>query len=470
MLDNFFRKIVFKNFLKIDLNAIELATAEVSLSTKYARGTKESLVYGLLIIPTLLFVDMTVLGSVLIPITIVSGTAWFAVSLVNIKQKFGPFGNELTVDLYRSFTTSLIFLSLMTLVSLNSLLFSPISIWGKQYAILALISGVIGTILVFKMIYDVFSGATKYDMNDSMLTGQSEAAEKYFKKSLSLLNSCADHLKTGISTDMSGYYMGLAFFEVFNYILASKGDHPEIQTLITEASLLKSQPPKSKKEIVAKCVAFIQKCLTQVTNHSDSNTNKSYKNIQLELSSIRINSSESQGVFNLRLATILEEMEDMLAGQGEMLFKKRVEIEKKFLVANPPNLTSHEKTEILQGYLTAQKDDELRLRKMGETYFKTAKKTHSSGYREEIEEYITLEEFEKFWPQTAGKRVEKVRYKIPYQDLVIELDIFSGHNKGLNLAEVEFDSEEKAKSFSPPAWFGEEVTNDSKYKNANLAA
>lgn len=470
MLDNFFRKVVFRGFLKVDLNAIELATAEESLTTKYSRGVKESLCYGLLVIPTLLFVDTSVLSSVLIPITMVSGTAWFAVSLVNIKQKFGSFGNELTIDLYRSFTTSLIFLSLMTLVSLNPFLFSSISAWGKQYSLIPLISGAIGTLLVFKMIYDVFSGATKYDMNDSMLTGQNEAAEKYFTKSLSLLNSCADHLKTGISADVSGYYAGLAFFEVFNYILISKGDYPEIQTLITEAGLLKSQPPNTKKEIASRCMEFIEHFLIQITNHSDSRTNKSYKNIQLELSSIRENSSESQEVFNLRLATILEEMEDMLAGQGEMLFKKRVEIEKKFLVTNIPSLSDYEKTEILQGYLVSQKDNELRIRKMGESYFKTSKKAHPSGYREEIEEYISIGEFEKLWAQTGGKRIEKIRYKIPYQQFTVELDIFSGLNKGLELAEIEFDSEESARDFSPPSWFGQDVTDDPKYKNVNLAS
>ncbi len=469
MLDNFFRKVVFKNFLKIDLNAVEISTAEESLTTKYSRGVKESLFYGLLIIPTLLFVDTSVLSSVLIPITMVSGTAWFAVSLVNIKQKFGSFGNELTIDLYRSFTTSLIFLSLMTLISLNPSLFSPISAWGKQYSLIPVISGVIGTLLVLKMIYDVFSGATKYDMNDSMLTGQNEAAEKYFTRSLSLLNSCADHLKTGISADVSGYYIGLAFFEVFNYILISKGDHPEVQTLITEASVLKSQPPVTKNEIMFKCVMFIESFLMQVTSHSDIRTNKSYKNIQLELSSIRKNTSESQAVFNLRLATILEEMEDMLASQGEMLFKKRIEIEKKFLVTQPPNLSVYEKFEIMQGYLSVQNDNELRIRKIGERCFKTSKKLHVSGYREEIEEYISLDEFEKLWPQTEGKRVEKTRYKIPYHGWIIELDVFSGRNTGLTLAEVEFESEEKAKNFTSPDWFGNEVTNDSKYKNVNLA-
>jgi len=37
------------------------------------------------------------------------------------------------------------------------------------------------------------------------------------------------------------------------------------------------------------------------------------------------------------------------------------------------------------------------------------------------------------------------------------------------LAEVEFPSREKSEEFKPPDWFGEEVIEDSRYKNQNLA-
>ena len=469
MLERFFRNIVFKNFFKINLNAVEFSAAEESLASKYVRGLRESLMYGLLVIPTLLFVDTSILNSVLIPITMVSGTAWFAVSLVNIKKKFEPFGNELTIDLYRAFITSLIFLALMTLVSLNSRILFGITLWGNQYPILSVTAGLLGAMLVLKMIYDVFLGATKYDMNDSMLTGQSEVAEKYFKKSLSLLNSCAAHLRTGISADTTGYYSGLAFYEVFNYVLVSKGDNEEVRKIITETELLKSQPPKTKKGIASKCISLIEQFLTHITNLADNRTRKSYKNIQLELASIRENQNESQAVFNLRLATILEEMEDMLAGQGEMLFKKRLEIERRFLVKSTPGLSSYNRVEILQGYLSTQKTNEQRVRKMGSKYLKTSKRILPSGYREETEEYIPKDEFDKLWPQTEGKRIEKARYQIPYRDRVIELDVFSGPNNGLVIAEVEFDSEEMAHAFVTPDWFGEEVTKSQQYKNANLA-
>ena len=38
-----------------------------------------------------------------------------------------------------------------------------------------------------------------------------------------------------------------------------------------------------------------------------------------------------------------------------------------------------------------------------------------------------------------------------------------------DLVEVEFNSLEEAEAFIPPAWFGEEVTGNKQYSNAQLA-
>ena len=50
-----------------------------------------------------------------------------------------------------------------------------------------------------------------------------------------------------------------------------------------------------------------------------------------------------------------------------------------------------------------------------------------------------------------------------------ELDVYHGELTGLVTVEVEFSSLEEAESFSPPAWFGEDITEDKRYKNKNLA-
>lgn len=73
------------------------------------------------------------------------------------------------------------------------------------------------------------------------------------------------------------------------------------------------------------------------------------------------------------------------------------------------------------------------------------------------------------WPGTEGRRIEKIRYQIDEGDQKIELNVFRGNLEGLVLAEVEFPSREKSEEFEPPDWFGEEVTEDIRYKNQNLA-
>ena len=47
--------------------------------------------------------------------------------------------------------------------------------------------------------------------------------------------------------------------------------------------------------------------------------------------------------------------------------------------------------------------------------------------------------------------------------------IFEGDLAPLMLVEVEFDSEDAANSFSPPDWFGEDVTFSGKYHNSYLS-
>ena len=68
------------------------------------------------------------------------------------------------------------------------------------------------------------------------------------------------------------------------------------------------------------------------------------------------------------------------------------------------------------------------------------------------------------------ERLGKVFAKqIPYEKYMIELDIFENELSPLIMAEVEFDSEEEALAFVPPAWFWEDVTNDKRYHNSNMS-
>ena len=49
------------------------------------------------------------------------------------------------------------------------------------------------------------------------------------------------------------------------------------------------------------------------------------------------------------------------------------------------------------------------------------------------------------------------------------MDIYHLGLEGLRTVEVEFTTEEEARAFIRPSWFGEDVTNDKSYKNKMLA-
>jgi CYTH domain-containing protein len=146
------------------------------------------------------------------------------------------------------------------------------------------------------------------------------------------------------------------------------------------------------------------------------------------------------------------------------------EIERKFLVAEPPEETlGCPAEEIDQGYLVSDGETEIRLRRKGGVHFLTLKKGHGE-VREEIEVELTAGQFDRLWPQTAGWRVEKRRHRIPIEHgLIAEMDVYGGALGDLVTVEVEFESESASRAFVPPEWFGEELTGDVRYSNQQMA-
>jgi adenylate cyclase len=146
------------------------------------------------------------------------------------------------------------------------------------------------------------------------------------------------------------------------------------------------------------------------------------------------------------------------------------EIERKFLVKwLPDDLKRARSSVIEQGYLaTESAGRQVRLRKAGRSVsltFKVRRGTH----REEREIKLSAKQFAALWPGTAGRRLRKVRYEIPWENLLIELDIYRGRHAGLVVAEVEFPNRASARRFKAPWWFGREVTGEKRFSNVRLA-
>ncbi|MEP6686287.1 MAG: CYTH domain-containing protein [Verrucomicrobiota bacterium] len=146
------------------------------------------------------------------------------------------------------------------------------------------------------------------------------------------------------------------------------------------------------------------------------------------------------------------------------------EIERKFLLKRlPPELPEFHHDMIAQGYLAVGPGGvQVRLRKKGSVRSLTFKQG-TKGEREEREIRLSAEQFDALWPATAGRRLTKVRYDVPWREHIIEIDIYRGRHDGLVVAEVEFPDEKSCAAFEPPDWFGEDVTGKSRYSNVALA-
>lgn len=146
------------------------------------------------------------------------------------------------------------------------------------------------------------------------------------------------------------------------------------------------------------------------------------------------------------------------------------EVERKFLVDSLPGPeVLAPPTSIEQGYVAAGSSGaEVRLRRKGDRFYQTIKQGQGLS-RVETEVALSRKQFEAMWPHTEGRRVFKHRHEIAFGPRVIELDVFQGALGGLIIAEVEFESVEQAAEFDPPEWFGDEVTDDARYQNRNLA-
>lgn len=145
-----------------------------------------------------------------------------------------------------------------------------------------------------------------------------------------------------------------------------------------------------------------------------------------------------------------------------------MEIERKYLINTIPfNLNDYPHHEIEQAYLNT--NPVIRVRRQDDDYYLTYK---SKGLmaREEYNLPLNAEAYQHLLEKADGNILTKTRYEIPLGDhLTIELDIFHGKFDGLILAEVEFPNMEDAESFTPPEYFGEDVTFSTEYHNSTLS-
>ena len=144
-----------------------------------------------------------------------------------------------------------------------------------------------------------------------------------------------------------------------------------------------------------------------------------------------------------------------------------MEIERKFLCNMPAfDLSPFKSTRIIQYYISVS--PVIRIRRTDTAFYLTVKGRGEIA-REEFEMALTEKQFIGLSKKADYPPIEKTRYFIPLKNgLTAELDIYYGSLSGLLTVEVEFSSVSDAEGFTPPEWFGRDVSADNRYKNASL--
>ena len=145
-----------------------------------------------------------------------------------------------------------------------------------------------------------------------------------------------------------------------------------------------------------------------------------------------------------------------------------IEIERKFLVKERPFAMAKKSLKINQGYILNEKSKVIRVREKGDDYFLTIKGNNIGISRLEYDFPISKDDAEEliihFCKTTL---IEKTRHYVEHKGHTWEVDEVHGTNDGLIVAEIELESEDE--KFEIPNWIGEEVTQDERYYNMNLA-
>ncbi len=144
------------------------------------------------------------------------------------------------------------------------------------------------------------------------------------------------------------------------------------------------------------------------------------------------------------------------------------EIEHKFLLKNNDwKKLVHKSSEYKQGYLISDKKRSVRVRISGNKAWLNIKSATLGSLRQEFEYEIPVEDGIEILNTLCEKPlIEKTRHLVTYEQHVWEIDVFSGDNDELVVAEVELS--EVGENFAKPHWLDKEVTDDLRYYNNSL--
>jgi CYTH domain-containing protein len=155
------------------------------------------------------------------------------------------------------------------------------------------------------------------------------------------------------------------------------------------------------------------------------------------------------------------------------------EYERRFLVIDNSVLEGHTPDVIAQAFLFARSGWMVRIRRVFHRSPETGrteeepiqiaiKGPREKGSRLELEWQIPVDVAVALF-QHAEMKVFKSRYQIIDADTTWDVDVFHMQNEGLTIAECETNDPTSLQMISPPPWCRQEITDDDRYNNEELA-
>jgi CYTH domain-containing protein len=147
-----------------------------------------------------------------------------------------------------------------------------------------------------------------------------------------------------------------------------------------------------------------------------------------------------------------------------------LEIEHKYLIRKDLWYAVHKPSgiKIRQGYLLSDPGRTIRIRISGTNGSLAIKGPSRNATRAEYEYPIPVNEAEELLQLCTTPILEKIRYRLEFEGKTWEVDEFFGENEGLIVAEIELSFTEE--TYIRPPWVGDEITNNPRYYNSNLAS
>ena len=154
-----------------------------------------------------------------------------------------------------------------------------------------------------------------------------------------------------------------------------------------------------------------------------------------------------------------------------------LEIERKFSIKYLPKEIKDIKR-IQQKHIFKDDICSIRVRETIDIFTKDKQYTHTIKAKKdnldkysiiELEKNITDKEYENSKPFEGSQVIEKYRCIVPIENnLIAEVDIFTGKLEGVIVTEVEFESTFQAETFKIPEWFEKELDNK-KFSNRKIS-